>query len=270
MMFASKELLHWLGPPWTTRKRRIVLLKQHVHKIVAIYSQSESVTSASQDKLQFSSCLYKQEISEQRRTVCFELSLFLTVKMREGIFCDITSTSSWTKWRAQEGWWDINREEDCDCYRNVRSPCAGDWAQVTLQYAGTFLPYLFLETTLLQLSLILLLMALCQLTLVTWSGIEIGRLVILKNAPQMVIHITWGWLCTCLIWVTGQEAFPESKAECLHTCTHRLTSLLRLTIFWCWCCTWLFTIVCKHSIKLWALLNAANLSKWHGMVVHNA
>lgn len=63
MMLASEELLQWLGPPWTARKR-IVALKQHVYKIVAIYSQFESVTSASQDKLQFWSCLYKQEISD--------------------------------------------------------------------------------------------------------------------------------------------------------------------------------------------------------------
>lgn len=79
-MLASVELLHGLGPSWTTRKRRIIATKQSVHKIVAIYSRLDRVPVALQHKLEAWSCLYRQEISEQRGTACFELSPVLTVR----------------------------------------------------------------------------------------------------------------------------------------------------------------------------------------------
>lgn len=179
--------------------------------------------------------------------------------MREGIFCDIISTSSWTKWSAQEGWWDINREEECDCYRNVLPSPASDLSSsnftvcryifaipVFRNHFDTAFPYTASYG----------LMSFNFSHLVWHLNWETKKC-ILKNARQMAIHITWGWLCPCLIWVKGQEAPPECEAEYLHPCSHRLTSLLRHIVFWR--CVWLF-IKGKHAIKMLTVLNAASIS----------
>lgn len=142
-MLAAVELLHWLGPPWITRKR--IATEQPVHKIVAIYSQLDIVPIALQHKLrawfQYKKFLSKEELLTLN---CHWFSLWRW----GGLFCATTSTSSWTTWRAWEGWWGINREEECDYYRHFLPYPAGDLCPSNFTVCKNILPYLFSETTL--------------------------------------------------------------------------------------------------------------------------